>query len=448
MHTGGGLIPNIFQFLQIGNEGGYLWWGGMSQEQVDYFLGCRHWSEKTYPMSKVIHQHLFGSKATHPKAAKLVVGVSVILLSGYLAAFLSQLGRSPLTIWVALILGWVIAMAIHPSTLHLTGMGDYAEYFILTRIFVLSLAHMGFAVFNTPEGNLTLSLTLALTLTLTLNNPEGKMLFGDWIVTANVYMFVVIVVLMQYVAVRDPGFVDLKNCLDGAKQCPECKCTQPLRAVHTNRISGKQGGRCVVKFDHWCPFVNNAIGVNNEVANLAVYYLAFASCSFNLWVVEQYLCEAKNVCGYSAMMTNTLSWQWRLTTVGLYFGGIQTALLSLKNTLLVLKGRTLTENIHVIGREDSYMKLRLFKGKLVSPFARLGVRRSIMEFCQMTEDSGYEYWSKMTRSTMHSWSNPSPNPNPTPNWRSTMHSWFDDDASDSVDKSRRHSGWCWDDFIL
>lgn len=72
----------------------------------------------------------------------------------------------------------------------------------------------------------------------------------------------------------DPGFIPLpnmsslkstilemveKDTLDRRHFCPTCLIRKPLRSKHD-----KHTDRCVAVFDHYCPWVYNAIGIKNH----------------------------------------------------------------------------------------------------------------------------------------------------------------------------------------
>lgn len=60
---------------------------------------------------------------------------------------------------------------------------------------------------------------------------------------------------------RDPeyDFLSLLQTFDPSCLCPECEVIRTPRSRHCNIC-----GRCVDKFDHHCPWINNCIGIRTH----------------------------------------------------------------------------------------------------------------------------------------------------------------------------------------
>lgn len=79
-------------------------------------------------------------------------------------------------------------------------------------------------------------------------------------------------VLLVCIICKDPGYIHTKNktlmdlCLENESVmvCPECVLKRKPRSIHCQICR-----RCVEKFDHHCPWINNCIGGKN----LALFYL-------------------------------------------------------------------------------------------------------------------------------------------------------------------------------
>lgn len=65
---------------------------------------------------------------------------------------------------------------------------------------------------------------------------------------------------------RDPGyirpsypFIDLLEKVHPAEMCPDCEVLRTTRSKHCATCN-----RCVERFDHHCPWINNCVGINNH----------------------------------------------------------------------------------------------------------------------------------------------------------------------------------------
>ena len=82
--------------------------------------------------------------------------------------------------------------------------------------------------------------------------------------------------LLIFIVIKDPGYLKSENksllqlCEENESVmiCPECVLQRKLRSIHCQVC-----GKCVEKFDHHCPWINNCIGGKN----LSLFFL------FILW---------------------------------------------------------------------------------------------------------------------------------------------------------------------
>lgn len=88
---------------------------------------------------------------------------------------------------------------------------------------------------------------------------------------------------------RDPGFLykdpnldfmDLLEQFEPNCLCPECEVIRTPRSRHCNICK-----RCVDRFDHHCPWINNCVGIRNHTL-------------FYLFIITQlmYICAVLTIC--------------------------------------------------------------------------------------------------------------------------------------------------------
>lgn len=66
---------------------------------------------------------------------------------------------------------------------------------------------------------------------------------------------------------KDVSFIELLRDVNPADLCPECKVIRSVRSRHCAICN-----RCVERFDHHCPWINNCVGVKNH--NAFLFFLA------------------------------------------------------------------------------------------------------------------------------------------------------------------------------
>ena len=67
--------------------------------------------------------------------------------------------------------------------------------------------------------------------------------------------------------------------------CPDCEVIRTKRSRHCSICN-----KCVERFDHHCPWVNNCVGVNNHYAFMSFLFLI---CSTLLFMLISIACNFK-----------------------------------------------------------------------------------------------------------------------------------------------------------
>ena len=86
-----------------------------------------------------------------------------------------------------------------------------------------------------------------------------------------------------WASARDPGyleremnFLDLLSTVHPCEMCPDCSVLRTPRSRHCAICN-----RCVERFDHHCPWLNNCVGIHNSNAFLT-FLCSLALCEFSI----------------------------------------------------------------------------------------------------------------------------------------------------------------------
>ena len=96
--------------------------------------------------------------------------------------------------------------------------------------------------------------------------------------------------LSTYLSILDPGFLKRRYVnddhffqmllsYDPSALCPDCKVLRTPRSRHCYQCN-----KCVDRFDHHCPWINNCVGIKNHNAFLAFLISIWAKIVFHLIV--------------------------------------------------------------------------------------------------------------------------------------------------------------------
>lgn len=95
-------------------------------------------------------------------------------------------------------------------------------------------------------------------------------------VIGNIILMILTMIFFFLSYLRDPGyllnekvqFIKLIEEFETTELCPDCETIRTARSRHCSVCH-----RCVERFDHHCPWINNCVGVKNH--NVFLIYLVF-----------------------------------------------------------------------------------------------------------------------------------------------------------------------------
>lgn len=174
------------------------------------------------------------------------------------------------------------------------------------------------------------------------------------------------------------------------KFCKRCKAFKPLRAHHCSVC-----GRCIVKMDHHCPWVNNCVGVGNHKLFLLFLLWVNVVCGYALVLIicKYSFCKAEG-CGTSSENLLAVFLLVEAALFGLFtvcmMGDQSSVLVNNQTKIDVMKG---TKNDGVEGFNEVFGCSNdvTFKLNWLIPFKAEfpdNVRDRVMGFC--VETSQYE----------------------------------------------------------
>ena len=97
-------------------------------------------------------------------------------------------------------------------------------------------------------------------------------------------------------AIRQTGLSlkDVRSLKDKMNtKCVKCNCVKPPRSHHCSTC-----GRCVLKMDHHCPWMNNCIGLRNQKAFLLFNFYTMVTSGWTLVrvAIAAFSCQKDDNC--------------------------------------------------------------------------------------------------------------------------------------------------------
>lgn len=150
-----------------------------------------------------------------------------------------------------------------------------------------------------------------------LNHSGGALAYSQSIIFA----WAIFNLLFNYILCIFVGPGNPQN-ITGMQKCRKCELSKPLRAHHCGIC-----GKCVLKMDHHCPWINTCVGLKNHryfvlfltytwvgsscfTGNAAGFYYGFMNDPL-FWISFVFLAIS------SAMLTGFAGWHWFLIYRGL-----------------------------------------------------------------------------------------------------------------------------------
>ncbi|KAG7385676.1 hypothetical protein PHYBOEH_008957 [Phytophthora boehmeriae] len=98
-------------------------------------------------------------------------------------------------------------------------------------------------------------------------------------------------IMYVYVCLKDPGYVprskrpayELLATESNSVPCPTCVTRKPVRSKHCSACR-----RCVHRFDHHCPWINNCVGIGNHRSFL-IFLITLSSFCFSIGMLSLYI---------------------------------------------------------------------------------------------------------------------------------------------------------------
>lgn len=177
-------------------------------------------------------------------------------------------------------------------------------------------------------------------------------------------------VLFIVVCMKNPGYIEnspvsvarLYEKYEAHYVCPDCKIYRPARSRHCQCCD-----RCVEKYDHHCPWVNNCIGGRNVGWFFLFLNATWVSLAFKLYICEETLRTDEYVRGVIDVSLELSK------ILGFVFGVLSLTFIIPVTILLIIQYQNFAKNLTT--------NERFGKGRLVSHNNSLGSYEQTDQFC-------------------------------------------------------------------
>ncbi|GMF27694.1 unnamed protein product [Phytophthora lilii] len=220
-------------------------------------------------------------------------------------------------------------------------------------------------------------------------------------------------IMYVYVCIKDPGYVprstrpayELLATEDNAVPCPTCVTRKPQRSKHCSACR-----RCVYRFDHHCPWINNCVGIGNHcsflifLVTLSTFCFTIGAISLSILLGRVPLHPSAPSVGDAPGDTALWPWRWLQPPEWAHAGeghpqsepstlllhGIHSVLLLCAlvfgmptATLLVIQMRNVSRNLttNEVFNKDKYPYLKTPMDEFYNPFDR-GCAHNFAEVCR------------------------------------------------------------------
>ncbi|KAL3661918.1 hypothetical protein V7S43_013211 [Phytophthora oleae] len=131
--------------------------------------------------------------------------------------------------------------------------------------------------------------------------------------TMGLAFFTFTCIMYTYVCIKDPGYVprstrpayELLATEDNAVPCPTCVTRKPQRSKHCSACR-----RCVYRFDHHCPWINNCVGIGNHRSFL-IFLITLSSFCFTIGTISLSILLGRIPLRPTGSDAGNTAWPWR-----------------------------------------------------------------------------------------------------------------------------------------